>query len=277
MTTDEATAKKTCFIIGPIGDTATPIRQLADWLLKGIIRPVLEDKEFSYLVKRADHDTNPGSITSSVIDDVINSDIVIADLTGFNPNAFYELGIRHAIRKPAIHIIGEAVKLPFDNSDQRTIFVNIADYESIEDAKARLREAVRAVNREGYRVTNPVVQASAFTALKDSADPKDRIIANLESRLARLEQEKSSYDDFKRSAFINIRNQSTEGRNLVSYPARSSDLSDIIANKLTKEDYYRQILNLSTNNADVDAKAIRSLYEAMGSYLSEIDEGADKR
>jgi hypothetical protein len=187
---DEAPAKKTCFIVGPIGEALSPVRQLADWLLKGVIKPVLEDDEFGYIVKRADHDTEPGSITSAVIDDLVNADLVVADLTGFNPNAFYELGIRHALRKPAIHMTAEFVKLPFDNADQRTIFVNIADFDSIEAAKSRLRSAVQAVNRDGYQVSNPVVQAAAVSALKESADPKDQIIAGLEERLSRLEQDK---------------------------------------------------------------------------------------
>ncbi|PTW47640.1 hypothetical protein C8J25_103361 [Sphingomonas faeni] len=209
---DEALAKKTCFIVGPIGEALSPVRQLADWLLKGVIKPVLEADEFGYNVKRADHDTDPGSITSAVIADLVNADLVIADLTGFNPNAFYELGIRHALRKPAIHITAELVKLPFDNADQRTIFVNIADFDSVEDAKSRLRSAVRAVNRDDYQVSNPVVQAAAVSALKESADPKDQIIAGLEERLSRLEQDGASLRNLQARSVREIKLKSGTGK-----------------------------------------------------------------
>jgi hypothetical protein len=36
----EELAQKLCFVIGPIGDSDTPVRRHADWLLKGIIKPV---------------------------------------------------------------------------------------------------------------------------------------------------------------------------------------------------------------------------------------------
>lgn len=180
--------KKTCFIVGPIGEADSATRRLADWLLHGVIKPVLEAEEFDYSVKRADEDADPGSITSAVISDLTTADLVIADLTGFNPNAFYELGVRHALRKPVIHIIAEPVKLPFDNADQRTIFVDFGDFHNLTRAKARLELSVRAVNAAGYQITNPVVQAGAIMELRDSADPKDQLIASLEERLLKLER-----------------------------------------------------------------------------------------
>jgi nucleoside 2-deoxyribosyltransferase len=234
MMADKAPAQKTCFIVGPIGEALSPVRELADWLLKGVIKPVLEAEEFSYVVKRADHDTDPGSITSAVISDLVDADLVIADLTGFNPNAFYELGIRHALRKPAIHITAEVVKLPFDNADQRTIFVNIANYESVQDAKARLRSAVQAVNRDGYQVSNPVIQAAAVTALKESGDPKDQIIAGLEERLSRLEQDRASLKDMLPISDREIALK--RGRGATNFLTVSSHDNQSIASLLARSD-----------------------------------------
>lgn len=48
---DNKKAKKTCFIVGPIGEAGSPVRKLADWMRDGIIKPVLEDDEFDYHVK----------------------------------------------------------------------------------------------------------------------------------------------------------------------------------------------------------------------------------
>lgn len=177
-------------MIGPIGEPGTPTRRLADWLLHGIFKPVLEADELGYAVKRADDDASPGSITGALIIDIIEADLVVADLTGFNPNAFYELGIRHAVHKPTIHVIAERVNLPFDNKDQRTIFVDIGDIESVEAAREQLRSAALAVSEAGYKVTNPVSQAKAINALQDSADPRDQVIADLEQRMTRLEKDR---------------------------------------------------------------------------------------
>lgn len=187
--------QRLCFIVGPIGEENSPVRLLADWMLHGVIKPVLESDEFNYRVKRADHDAEPGSIASAVINDLTSAELVVADLTGFNPNAFYELGIRHTLRLPVVHMIAESVKLPFDNADQRTIFVDFADFHKTEKAKIQLAAAVRAINTEGYELTNPVVQAVGLKELRASADPKDRVIASLEERLTFLEQERRDVVD----------------------------------------------------------------------------------
>jgi hypothetical protein len=192
---------KSCFIIGPIGEAGSGVRRVADWLLKGIIKPVLEHDEFNYLVKRADDDANPGSITNAVIADITNADLVIADLTGFNPNAFYELGIRHTLKKPVIHIIAEQVKLPFDNADQRTIFIDIGDIDNVESAKASLAKAVRLVSTDGYKVTNPVTLAGAISEFGQSADPEKQIVADVVERLSSLERNIALFMSHNRNVY----------------------------------------------------------------------------
>jgi nucleoside 2-deoxyribosyltransferase len=97
-------AGRLCFVIGPIGNDGTSERKHADLLLNAVVKPILEEKEFGYYVKRADHDPDPGMIGDRVVADVIQADLIIADLTDLNPNALYELGIRHSTEKPTIHI-----------------------------------------------------------------------------------------------------------------------------------------------------------------------------
>ncbi len=195
------TKNKSCFIIGPIGESGSAVRRVADWLLKGIIKPVLEHDEFNYFVKRADDDANPGSITNAVIADITNADLVIADLTGFNPNAFYELGIRHTLKKPVIHIIAEQVKLPFDNADQRTIFIDIGDIDNVESARASLAKAVRLVSADGYKVTNPVTLAGAISEFGQSADPEKQIVADVVERLSSLERNIALFMSYNRNSY----------------------------------------------------------------------------
>ena len=60
-------------------------------------------------------------IDSQVINNTLDCNLVIADLTGQNPNAFYELGIRHMSEKPIIHMAEEGENLPFDMKPFRTI------------------------------------------------------------------------------------------------------------------------------------------------------------
>ena len=69
----ESKGKKKCFVIGPIGKDGSETRNNADWLLEGIIRPVLENDPFDYAVQRADHVAEPGLITDQVITAVTNA------------------------------------------------------------------------------------------------------------------------------------------------------------------------------------------------------------
>src|SRR2546421_13051783 len=107
-------AKRLCFVIGPIGKEGTSERKHSDLLLNAIIKDVLQGPDFSYTVKRADEDADPGMIGDRVISDILNAELVISDLSDLNPNAFYELGIRHSTLKPAIHIARAGTVLPFD-------------------------------------------------------------------------------------------------------------------------------------------------------------------
>jgi len=90
-----ASGKKSCFVIAPIGQEESETRNRSDLVLKHIIKPAAE--ECGYKAVRADEISEPGIITTQVIQRLIDDDLVIADLTERNPNVFYELAIRHAI------------------------------------------------------------------------------------------------------------------------------------------------------------------------------------
>jgi hypothetical protein len=159
--TGEAPKPPLCFVIGPIGKEGSPERKHADLLLNSVIKQVLEADGFGYKVKRADEDADPGMIGDRVISDIVHAELVVADLTDLNPNAFYELGIRHSTEKPTIHIASAGTALPFDNAAHRTIFVDLADWHSTEVGRASLARFARAIEEPGYKVSNPITQAQA--------------------------------------------------------------------------------------------------------------------
>jgi len=78
----ETPEHKTTFVIGPIG-----ARLEADWLLEFIIEPLMEQHP-EFKVLRADKIAVPGRIDAQVINHLHDAELVIADLTGHNPNAF---------------------------------------------------------------------------------------------------------------------------------------------------------------------------------------------
>src|SRR5688572_26162800 len=106
--------KRTCFVIGPIGENGSAIRTHADWLLHGIIEPVFAEHFPEVQLERADKIALPGMIDSQVINRLLDSDLVVADMSLLNANAFYEMGIRHMAQKPIIHMFLQGSEIPFD-------------------------------------------------------------------------------------------------------------------------------------------------------------------
>src|ERR1700728_145752 len=82
---------KNCFVVGPIGDEGRPARGHADWLLDEIITPVFTEHFKDFEVIRSDRIAQPGMIDSQVINHLLDADLVIADLSLLNANAFYEI------------------------------------------------------------------------------------------------------------------------------------------------------------------------------------------
>jgi hypothetical protein len=118
-------AKTTCFVIGPIGDELAPIGdpdrerwEQATETWEKVIEPACV--ELGLVPVRADKIAKVGEITEQVFRLIRDSDLVIADVTGGNPNVMYELGLRHTLEKSTLQI-GEYGKLPFDVSAIRTL------------------------------------------------------------------------------------------------------------------------------------------------------------
>ncbi len=97
-------------------------------------------------------------ITNQIIDYIINSSLVIADLTDSNPNVFYELAVRHFAKKPCIQMMKSNQQIPFDISGMRIIRFDI-DLEHAESAKKVLSEQIKSIENNNFKAINPVIIA----------------------------------------------------------------------------------------------------------------------
>jgi len=143
----ETSADNICFYITPIGEEGTEVRKHADMLLKHLVEPAFSKHNIKVI--RADKIEKSGLISQQIFEYLVSSKICVADLSYGNPNAFYELGVRHMIKKPTIQIIRKGDKIPFDVSQGRTITVDISDtytvMDKIESAKNELMEHIKAI------------------------------------------------------------------------------------------------------------------------------------
>ncbi len=159
---------KRCFVIAPIGEEGSAVRQRSDTLLRYVIAPVVKGLGYSKPV-RADQLTSPGIIAAQVIQRLAEDDLVVADLSGANANVFYELAIRHMLRKPLVQMIAKGEKIPFDVAAARTIRIDLHDLESVDKAKQELALQIRAAESEP--ADNPITVSLDPKLLRDSEAP----------------------------------------------------------------------------------------------------------
>jgi hypothetical protein len=167
--------KPICFVISPIGEVGGDIRKRSDLLLKYIIMPAADGFE----VIRADQISEPGDITSQVIDHLLNDPIVVADLTGHNANVFYELAVRHLLRKPYVQLIQKKEKPPFDTVGIRTIPYELTDLDNVEEAREAVRKQIAFTTANPDKVTSPMSASIDLSTLSRSDDPAKQEIASL--------------------------------------------------------------------------------------------------
>jgi hypothetical protein len=172
-----ADTEKTCFVISPIGEHDSETRKRSDQVLRHVIRPAATS--CGYKAVRADEIDKPGMITSQVIQHVVNDALVVADLTERNPNVFYELAIRHALRKPLVQIIRKGDAIPFDVAGTRTIYVDHKDLDSVESAKNEIIEQIKALERDSSDIETPISVSLDLQLLRQSEKPEERSLADL--------------------------------------------------------------------------------------------------
>ena len=158
ITSEHAQFESTCFYISPIGEDGSEARKHSDLFLGSIVEPAME--QFQLKVIRADSIDKPGIITRQIIDYIMRSRLVIADLSFHNPNVFYELALRHALKLPIVQIIRASDKVPFDVNQMRTIHIDTTDIYSlvprIDSYRAEVANQVRRALEADHIVDTPI-------------------------------------------------------------------------------------------------------------------------
>jgi len=117
---------------------------------------------------------------------VVEDPLVIADLSGRNPNVFYELALRHAIKKPVVQIINATEPIPFDIAASRTVHVDHRDLDSVAKAKEEIIRQIKSVEGNPEDVDNPISVAVELQSLRRSDNPLEKSYAEIITLLTEI-------------------------------------------------------------------------------------------
>lgn len=211
----ESDEAQECFVIAPIGPPRSDTRDQTEGLLDEAIRPVVMG--FGLDVTAPHQIAEAGSIPKQVIQYLLGSELVIADLTDLNPNVMYELAVRHAKGKPVVPIAERDTSLPFDITTQRTIFYEDSMHglsqlkptleDAVEEALSddspdnpiynaqqdfQMREAVAGDNTMEYLLDR--IDDIESSVSRDGGAPNEERVDDLEQRLSQLTKEREQFN-----------------------------------------------------------------------------------
>ena len=178
---------KLCFVL-------MPFKNILKEVYRQAIKPACEKAGFDAL--RVDELKGTYNINRKIIEHIFSSDAIVADLSGWNPNVFYELGVAHTIANKTIMIIQNEDKLPFDVSNYRCL-----QYEQTEAGLVKLREdiaeSLQCLEEWRKNPTNPVQDFKPQETLV-SADDLNRLQQELARKNELVAQVQTNNQDFQK-------------------------------------------------------------------------------
>ena len=158
----DASDRPACFVIMPFGRKRDVDGNEIDFdaLYADVIRDAIEGAGFRPV--RCDEIEAAGSIHRDMFEHIARDEAVIVDISTLNPNVFYELGVRHALR-PSVTVLikNRSASVPFNISGERII-----EYPSASSGYAKTKETIGRFLRAGVQSTEP--DSPIFSILQDA-------------------------------------------------------------------------------------------------------------
>lgn len=168
-----AEPKDACFVLMPFGG----------WLddyYETIYKPAIESAGLE--AHRADDLFRPSTIVNDIWSYTKRSKLLLADLSGKNPNVFYELGLAHALAKPVILVAESMDEIPFD---LRALRIIVYDKNSPDWGRV-LREKITSSMKEVQKSPVEAVLPAFLDVKGESTKPT---VSQQEKDLIEIKQE----------------------------------------------------------------------------------------
>lgn len=252
-------AGKRCFVVmgyGVRNDLSSGKQINLDRVYHEIIKPVVVDCGYECI--RGDEVLDSGLIDESMYYGILESDLVIADISTLNPNAIYELGVRHGVRRFRTIIMMETGdKFFFDLNHNRTLTytyhrkIESFNKESVA-VRERLENIIKAIEQE-EQVDSPL-----YHFVNDLQEPKRTAEGSVKGKA-----KKPIYERIK---------EATELRRKEKYK-EAFCLFENLSKEIPSDPFFIQQMALCTYKAE-DPVTIEALEKAY-SFLSPISDTVD--
>lgn len=175
MTTKKKTQeKRLCYVIMPFSKHVGIDESEWTDVYETIFKPAIEGSGFGYRCERSSITT--GSFTKDIVENMKNAHVVLADITGFNGNVMWELGVRHALSPRTIMVSRNNVTEKKVISDLGTYGVHFYENNGrgIENFKKEMKETLKEFEINPDKLDSPVF---------DVIQSEERILSSREQKL----------------------------------------------------------------------------------------------
>lgn len=233
--------KKTCFVVMGYGKKTDYKRGRTidlDKTYNNILKPLIE--ELGMECVRSDEIIHSGIIDKPMFNQLISADIVIADISTYNPNAFYELGVRHAL-KPYTTIIISEDKLEYPFDIQHSVIYKYEHlgkdigYSEVIRFKAELNQLLKTI------LSNPQTDSPVYTYIESLQPP----------------------------VLKDIDESSHNAKNALRYVIDSGEEALSKSNFIEAKSFFNKALEIDKNNSYILQRLILSTYKSK--YPTEKD------
>jgi hypothetical protein len=167
---------RSCFVIMPFDEKPDPARKDTvdfDRVYKDIIKPAItglkKSRGLNIECLRCDEVERAGLIHERMVAHIADADVAVVDITTANPNVYYELGVRHALRdRVTVLLRRKGTNNPFNIGGMTTI-----EYDLDEESAGRAREAIASFVANGLLSgARDSLVYSVLPGLKAGREPK---------------------------------------------------------------------------------------------------------
>lgn len=178
--------KKKCYVIMPFSDLNGITEYQWTEIYEQLFRPAIEDARLGYVCERSE--LRNGAFTKDIVQNLKHAHIVLADITHFNANVMWELGVRHALSKRTIMVARHDVMKQKITSDMSTYGVIAYDptvLTKVNEFKNKIKNMLKGIENAPERSDSPVFDF-LIEEMNRAIIEKDKIASNLIGLLSEL-------------------------------------------------------------------------------------------